>query len=364
MKIGTKSFAIILYFLLLVTYHLSGSTYQLTNLGLHKYSFSKVTSINNNDYICGHLLDGIVPNIFVLDEKKQLAIRNETLRSLRFIINNSNAVFGSIITHAEDYYWIFNTETVFRWQNPMLHFQYFHFYYLGAPYNQHSTSEVFKRNIVWDANDLGQILIMNNISIKDAAAYINHIWVYDKKSFYKISHIKLDAAIKINNHSQILGIFYTATDGSKIKLPNTSIYDFNNKTIQVLDLPGPSIGADINDHGQVVGVCYNIHQKKVMGFLTESSGNITFIDNFSPIAINNHEMVIGTYLEGAFKDRPALYIDGYVYSLTEVVDPTDDTGLTWDSLDAIVDINDKGWIIGNGVIDGKEHGFLLKPILK
>ena len=66
-----------------------------------------------------------------------------------------------------------------------------------------------------DVNDLGQMLVMNNRSISDAinetSTKKNLIWVYDKGNYNKIQNKQLEAAFKINNHSQILGYFHTGS---------------------------------------------------------------------------------------------------------------------------------------------------------
>ena len=343
------------------------ANYQLVDLNLKGYTSSDVTSINAKGYICGHLLDGRKRYIFVLDPNQKITTRNEKLNSYHMTINNSNEVFGSVVVRARDQYWEFNEEVVYQWRNPFNYFQIFNFDHLGFPTNQFSTANEFKTNAVWDVNDLGQMLVMNNRSISDAinetSTKKNLIWVYDKGNYNKIQNKQLEAAFKINNHSQILGYFHTGSSLNHNLKEHTTIYNLQDKTVRVLDIPSSSLGLDMNDNGQVVGICYQEQDKVWMGFLAEPTGEIIYINNFRPKAINNKGQVVGTYLYDEKKGQPTLWENGSFYDLKELTGMKDNQGNVWESFDYAVDINDEGWIIGNGTIkEGGKHGFLLKPV--
>ena len=107
---------------------------------------------------------------------------------------------------------------------------------------------------------------------------------------------------------------------------------------------------------------YDSAKSKIQGFLTDNANSdILPIDNFCPIALNNNSVIVGRFQDGEKKNKPAIWDNGCLNDLMEVVDLVDDMGNIWESLDALIDLNDEGYIIGNGTIHGQPHGFLLVP---
>ncbi|MBA3239054.1 MAG: hypothetical protein H0T62_12000 [Parachlamydiaceae bacterium] len=353
---------------------MSFEQYQIINLGLQDYKSSRVTSVNDKGWISGIVNDGSYNYIFVLDENKKMAKRYERMDTARPLINNNNEVFGSLITRTQRGDWIFDEEVVYKWENPFNYFQYFNFYQIGRPDGQWSGPYNFKSTVVWDVNDLGQILVMNNPTISSAIDELsnNSVWVYDDKlkndalwfqdGFHKIEDPNFTAGYKINNHSQILG---STLEGSKIdrnRMERVSVYNFAEESLRVLDFPDASWGYDINDNGQVVGGFYDPNDDIIKGFLAEPTGQVIEISNLDPDLISNQGDVFGTYIYGQKKNQPAMWKDGQTVDFKELVNLVDDMGNTWDSIGEIVDVNNKGYLIGNGKIKGVRHGFLLKPI--
>lgn len=340
--------------------------YQLIDLGLQKNAFSTATCINNKGWICGYFVKDSTSYMFVLDKEKKLATRKINTECPNLFINNYDEVYGSLIQRTQDYNWFFDEEIVFKWENPFKFFQFFQFHKLNCPSDNRAAAFDFKRNIVWGANDLGQLLILNkrtrNDAMEELAVPRTAMWIYDKKKFHKIDEGQITAGFKINNHSQILGGFYEGSSLYKNRKSFTSIYSYNDKTIQVLDLPGSSIGTDINDMGQVVGIFYNPDERMNMGFLYEASGEIIYLENFSPKAINNKNQIVGRFIYDKNAEEPAIFKDGILYDLMDLTSLVDDKGNVWESLDYLTDINDEGYIIGNGTIHGISHAFLLKPL--
>ncbi len=364
--IKSAFFSITLFLLHLTALTAVEQKYQLVDLGLQNCTFSKATCINNNGCICGYFIKNNNTHLFVLDLDKKLATRKVNLDSNHLFINNHNEIFGSLIQRTEDFSWIYDEEVIFKWQNPFKYFQFLNFKNLSCPDTQHAHAFDFKDNVVWGANDLGQVLVLNKRSYKDAMVELPFprpaLWIYNNKKFHKIDEEKVEAAFGLNNHSQVLGCFHTGNSLLQNRRSHTSIYNFNDKTVQVIDLPGSSLGNDINDMGQVVGIFYNPQEEMIMGYLYEASGQIIYLENFSPEAINNNYQMIGHYIYDKKKDKPALFKDGTLYDIMDLISLIDDHGNTWDSLDYLTDINDSGYIIGNGTLHGISHGFLLKPV--
>lgn len=347
--------------------------YQIIDLGLQKYQSSYATSINDNGWISGILREDGYNYIFVIDENKKLAKRYEKMDTANPYINNNNEVFGSIIRRADDGNWYFDEEIVYKWENPFNFFQYFNFHLLGNPRGQFSGPFEFKSNVVWDLNDKGQILVMNNLTRGDATDELrdNSVWVHDEKTpteewftngFHKIEDPNFTAGYKINNHSQILGSSLTGSKIDKNRTEHASVYHFTEKTLQILDFPSDSWGYDINDNGQVVGDFYDPIDDMYIGFFAEPSGQITEISNFTPDVISNQGDVFGTYIYGNKKNQLAVWKDGEIKDLKELVNFVDDNGNKWDSITAIDEVNNHGYVIGTGKINGVKHAVLLKPV--
>jgi hypothetical protein len=72
--------------------------------------------------------------------------------------------------------------------------------------------------------------------------------------------------------------------------------------------------------------------------------------------------VIGYTLHSPNKDAPAIWEMGQLTLMSDLMTLVDDKGNEWERIDEVTDINDLGEIIGQGVINGKPHGFLLVPI--
>lgn len=363
-----KHFKSITLFVMLLLFHTTSlfaiaERYQIINLGLQKYQSSRATSINNQGWICGLLSDDDYLNIFVLDQDRKIALRQE-YRTSSAILNNSNELFGSAIYRVDNSYWIYDEEQVFKWSHPFKYFQYFNFYYLGCPKGQYSSPSKFKNNVVWDANDLGQILVMNCGTFANARDEFNKTatWVYNKKSFVKIVDPQFQAGFKINNHSQILGSYFTGSSLTGDRQEHVSIYNYADKTVRLLDLPSSSFGQDLNDHGQVVGSFYCPHSQMWKGFVAEPTGEILDMQNFYPTLINNKGLIVGSYNYAENEYLIGLWENGIFSYLMDLVTLVDDAGNIWDSIMSITDINDEGYMIGQGKINGINHSLLLKPL--
>src|SRR5262245_43943451 len=81
--------------------------YQIINLDLQKYKSNRVTSINNQGWICGLLSDNDDLAIFVLDQDRKMALRQQSRTAESLIINNSNELFGSVIYRVRGGNWIY-----------------------------------------------------------------------------------------------------------------------------------------------------------------------------------------------------------------------------------------------------------------
>lgn len=355
--------------------------YQLVDMGLLNFTESDATNINNKGQVCGTGKNANQDFIFVWDPKSKLKTTNLRISS-KPIINNHTVLFGSKIERTNDGRWEFDQEVVYKWENPVSYFVYYYFKNLGFPKDQANTAfgRIFKRCLVWDANDKQQVLVMNQpkferkndlFLFKSESDY--KVWVFDNDQFKRIDSTQFNAGFKINNNSQIVGCqfknkdtpFRIETQKSDMKV---AMYDLNDNSIHVWPFPSFSIGSDINDKGQITGVFYDEIEDKIKGFLKgdldDPIADFTIIDDFFPTAVNNNAQIVGSFLNGSNKDKPAFWDNGVVLDIADITDLIDDHGQIWDSIDTLEGINDQGMIVGKGKYMSHVHGLLLIPMTR
>jgi probable HAF family extracellular repeat protein len=122
-----------------------------------------------------------------------------------------------------------------------------------------------------------------------------------------------------------------------------------------------SSGFDINLFGQVAGESRILPSAIVHGFLTDANSVIEPQDDLGALggpgdsstaaAVNSYGAVVGNSGAGPF-----LYTSGKMVDLNTLLPPNSG----W-VLQVGVDINDAGWIVGNGTLNGQQRGFLMIP---
>jgi probable HAF family extracellular repeat protein len=147
--------------------------------------------------------------------------------------------------------------------------------------------------------------------------------------------------------------------------------------VEILDAAPGAAGSsadDLNDAGQLVGSpgVGGMHRVHGAGraFLYDSGtgtttdiGTLPGYDNSYAAAINNAGQVVGSaWLPDSEADliRRAFLYDhrtGVISDLNDLIPQ----GTGWDLMDAF-DISDVGQIVGQGLIDGEMHGFVLTPV--
>ena len=127
-----------------------------------------------------------------------------------------------------------------------------------------------------------------------------------------------------------------------------------------------SVGRGMNNRGQVVGWVSaagtggDKFSFRYQAFVWEKGrmhglGSIPRIKDSKAAAINSKGQVVGN---AYYKSDEAalLWQGGKVYELNKLVPP----GSGW-KLQNALGINDRGWIVGNGIHNGIRRGFVLKP---
>ncbi|GFE57670.1 hypothetical protein [Geobacter sp. AOG1] len=125
----------------------------------------------------------------------------------------------------------------------------------------------------------------------------------------------------------------------------------------------PFNATDINDVGQVVGsgIVAWVH---IDGFIYQE-GEMTRINDFGgsynyPTALNNLGQVIGTAQSPLdFILHPYIYYNGIMTDLNTLLPASSG----W-NIEEVRDINDKGQIIGSGLLNGERHAFIFSPLVQ
>jgi probable HAF family extracellular repeat protein len=167
-------------------------------------------------------------------------------------------------------------------------------------------------------------------------------------------------AFSINNNSQIVG---EATDsaGNGYATLFDSTGNGNNKNL------GRGWASFISDRGQIVGYTYD-GSNNYHATLFDATGNQHNINlgtlggTYSTAAsVNNKGQIVGEATDSAGHYHATLFDssgNGDNLDLNSVIDPL----LGW-RLEGAADINDNGWIVGDGFNpQGQDHAFLLVPV--
>ena len=343
-----------------------------------------VTGINNDGKICGTFacLDAFIKDdlqycIFTWDPYYKLNY-TDVVSITPPMINNRGEVYGirKIFQFSGTFEPEHYQQSLYKWTHTDNFFDFLSFYHLGCPKTHPSSLSEENQLFTYGVNDYGHVLVTDQAPVLDRLATKNEgavfsdstIWLYDESlgynlqnhRFYKINHPQLTFVTTINNNSHVLGGYYTSTNHIK-----PSIFDYVAKTLRSLDFPADAIGYDLNDQDEIVGVYFNPQTNSYEGFYLTLSGELISIPGFIPIAMNNNGQVIGKFMDGDKKDQPALWMEGKLFDLADVVNRVDNKRTSW-IIKTVVDINDKGDIIGNGRRGDanrsniSDEGFLLK----
>ncbi len=179
----------------------------------------------------------------------------------------------------------------------------------------------------------------------------------------------IDIARGLNDSDQVAGsVGYYWTYGGYIHGVEHACTYINGAVTELGDLGGgPRTFTEayaINNSGQVTGYSTladgTIHAFLYSGGVMSDLGTFANSPPFYTYghSINSHGDVLGsieTYVGGPVGNF--LYTDGVLHDFADLLDSS---GAAWSDLTA-TQINDAGWIVGYGTINGEQHGFLARP---
>lgn len=159
----------------------------------------------------------------------------------------------------------------------------------------------------------------------------------------------------INNNNIVVGWGSNSSNQDRAFIYDGSLYDIGSAISSSF-----SYAVDINDTGQIVGHYYAGDMKEV-AFLYHN-GAVTDLGTLGGIwsraqSINATGQVVGYSTTSGMSGQSAFLYDGLMQNLNSLIDP--DAG--W-NLQYAASISDTGYIVGNGMFQGSNRAFLLKPL--
>jgi probable HAF family extracellular repeat protein len=203
-------------------------------------------------------------------------------------------------------------------------------------------------------NDSGQWVETGDIN--NAGERVEGAFIYDDNGATYLGSLGGGTnSLGINNQKQVVGTSGTAGGRSHA-------YFWENDVMVDLGTLGDdnntnSFGCDINDQTQIIGRSFGTGDGVEHAFLYTFGTGMIDLGTLNeretvPNAINNKGQIVG------YSNRAWIWdeLNG-MQDLNNLIDI--DSG--W-NLQRAMDINDNGWIVGTGFLDGERHGFLLKPV--
>lgn len=329
------------YILLLFCFSLHATDFSVQNLGTLKKEKSIGSTINNNNIVSGKFTDkNNKPVDFLWEQSKGLTgLPYEATDYQAPLINNNDEVAGIFWSKTNNWFYANQKSKHLYIRSANGSFQD-----IGVPPGWESQSVPEKENTrlyddkklaIIGFNDQGQILVAD----KAEAATKYAIW----QSGY-FTEIKLSRAYGLNNQGEILG-----QKSNKLVLYNFA----NNTTREIVKETGIRF-KQLNDQNQVA-----IVQRVEYGFASETfaylwdeQNGLMPLNDFYPMLMNNQNQMVGIQIINK-KPEPCFYDNGSLVSMSQDFKKYD--------IRSLVALNDNGQILAQGLVDYKQHAFVLVP---
>lgn len=235
---------------------------------------------------------------------------------------------------------------------------------------------------VLSCNDSGQFLVADHFNpsrAKKFAVWLPPKFYWSTGEFKIIDENTLHQAYFINNQSLVLGKSWQKSEKGSVR--HVVLYDFSTDTVTSVFLDKGYTLTGFNDVGQICGWKMDHQASHLEGFLWEPEKGMQSLGDFLPTAINNKGQMVGnlktpaTHLNYYLSQpvsalskindlkihqwTPCVWLDGHPLPLHELLDWEN---LPWTAILSLNGINDKGDIIGHGLLDQQVQAILLKPI--
>lgn len=347
-------------FLGVLPLNLQGLDYVIQDLGTLMADESHAVGINNKNTIVGYSKQKDDVRSFIWKQNDGLSFLLHPNYQLP-IINNLNQV-TDLFWHSTDYWFADNTRSkhIYIYDNGLSQD-------LGAP-EQWEIQKLERwqdKSSFWDNKELGilsfndnqQILIANSKDINKATRFA----IWQKGVFKEVDPNIISKAYAMNNQGLILARKWIQKDN--LNLPMLVLYNpIDGATVEITKDVN-IINRKLNDLGQVIVLQGLKYSAKLKGFLWDSEKGLIELEDFAPSAFNNCNQIIGFQISETYNrnfTQPLLWTPSEVISLTPFIQSNNFESL-WSEITSLDGINDNGYIIGQGLFDGKKHAFVLIP---
>lgn len=342
---------------------LQGLSFTIQDLGTLALEESVASGINNHNVIVGRMteVDGTLKNFIWHPERGLISLPCTSSYQLPLINNHHQMV--NLFWHRKTYWLARATRSkhLCILQNDGTYED------IGAPqqwkmqvlddWQQSSTFYDEKELGILSFNDHQEVLIANSSKLNKATQFA----VWQGGAFKDIDPNILKIAYRMNNQSMILGRQWVETQRGNI--PVLVLYDLNQGTTLPIMRDTDLINREFNDQGQVI-VTHVLKDKKIFkGLLWDAlEQDVIELEDLIPIALNNRNQVVGYKTSQVQKENLVLLLwdNGEVTNINKIIGIGKEDCL-WSEVTSVQGINDNGYIIGQGIFDGKKHAFVLIP---
>ena len=338
----------------LLPLNLLGQNYTLQDLGTLPADESYALTINNQNSILGFIKQAGSTRDFIWKANEGLVFLPHHYQLP--LMNNHNQVTG-IFWHKTNN-WIFNN-TISK------HFYIYHnnafLQDLGAP-TQWKMQELqeWQTTSIWDKKDLEivaftdhQQILISNLDQNNTTKLV----LWENGAFNDIDPSVIDIAYAMNNQGSILARKWVK-HGS-INVPMLVLYNPKEGICIEIMKDINLLRRKMNDLGQVI--VFQVKESNGRGFLWDPNKGLLELEDFAPVAFNNCNQIVGFQMAALQNKKtiPLMWTSGEFVSLPQL--GLNDAESLWSEVISLHGINDDGYIIGQGVCDGKKHAFVLVP---
>ena len=337
--------------------NLQALNYIIQDLGTLSTDESCATRINNQNWIVGFTKQaGKVTDFIWKPDQELVSLPHPT--SQVPLINNHNQMTG-IFWHETNYWFAnnFRSKHLYIYHNDGL------IQDLGAPKHwKIQELSLWQTPSTWDDKELGllafndhqQILLSNASDPKKATQYA----IWENGTFKDIDSQAISSAYGMNHQGVILGRKWVQQEG--VNVPMLVLYHSTEGTIVEIMKDVNIIHRQLNDLGQVIA--FQVKESVAKGFLWDPKKGLIDLEDFAPLVFNNCDQIIGLQISEFQNQKtvPLIWTPDGVVSLAQLIGLNNPESL-WGKIVSIDGINDNGYIIGQGLFDGKNHAFVLIP---
>lgn len=335
-------------------------SYAIKDLGTLENKESSAYGINDNNVVVGTLQIDKTGHDFIWDEAKGLICLTVSSSYQQPKINNKNQMAG--IYWNRTHYWITDNKITKRFYLSHLDGS---FRNIEVPYKWNVdifneskwSSEIDKNELaVVSITDNGQILVSNSADQNKATA--TALWQNGK--FTNIETKDLKKIYCMNNRGILLG--RKLIKKPKGEVPMLVLFDPQTKQTTIIMKDVNLSDRQLNNRDQFIAIQQLEGYELYKTIVWDSKQGLNIIDNFFPTGSNNHNQIVGNLIVDG-KLKPFLWHNGNLIDLEKATDFTS-CEHPWEGLHEVTGINNAGYIVGSGIINGKKQACLLIPVSK